>query len=1735
MVGIAVFVGNVGYAVGVAVRIHGDDRIGISVSRLEIGQLELRSLYSQRYFFGIRFVVVFVAGIVITEPVRARIYEFALRALYGEPIFLFGVVVLQLQLRADVLHEIVFAVDEGHVYVGVSLGRIVVDHAHIVRLDYLGIRLDYRHLGAEVDRIVVGIFARLVSYLDLVGAELRGNAFDRQTCLVVIINYRDAVGFGNVEHHLIVVVEHVFDRLAVIVLIFLSGVVEIDSRSDHFVNEAVVVEYLVVGRIRRFDKDVIDVHVLYDVVAVRTVVAVILAQIDFHGRLYPVAVDVYVEGAHNVLSAVVKYLRGDVFAYQIFTVDRIQFGRDVDAVFLDNEPERSREVEVVVVVFEQIAGAAAVKRDILPPVGIVILSFGYDLHAVYRNVVGAACVERAVFGSDVGVTEIHRIAETCRIGGHLGKRIVVVAPVCDNDLIENFVIPLSELRIVRHEPFDADIVVAVFYLSIDGLLSGEIVRRAEQYLELITRAEVVADFEVPGQGRGADFFELRIDAHCAVTVALYGGPGVGRAHIAFDRRGVPVDAYVESVGFRDRIGRIEHVASVVLFRKYLGLSARGNYIGKSFSVNGDRGIGHIDSDRYQIDVEVGIIILYGNIVAHSEFRIKTHHLRLVKPLVGYQSDEHRRAVGVACVYRIAAGTIAAGNIAAQRYPCVLVSRRYLGRRRIYIRLVDEEILHFRSGAADGSVDHHSERLVVRAVSDDTVIGRSHGIERKLYGVHVDGAEHVLAVVRVAESIGQIGAERVRRRYVSDRRGVSVAEIDVLSVSAAVVDLRLRRQIAYTRSGIRLQFYADTDAVDGTYAGTPLIGRRNDDEQRFRCPAAVLDILGHVGKGGIAVFDPEVIVGDIVRSRSFVTRISVVTHTRQYRSLVVYPRGKRRSGRTYRHFGLVGLGRPDCEGRISPAAGRGRFRIVESERLSACRQIVGLHVVAQIRIAVVNRAGRHGLSVVGVSGRVERAVERSSRGPGAALRLRHLDVDRRRKHGKCERTALRRSRNDPVRIVEIRVDRFSLLRSRREYVSAGIGRFAPIHVGAARRRGPGITSFGHRYVFFRRSQSQRRRTRRRSVIHLGSVVPAADLIRNAVFRHGTEHDFVRRLVAAGTDRIDESAQPVLVIAYLGAYFAGRNADVAEAPHEMSGKVGRYRVVDRTCGDVLDRGNRSIVIGRGVISADRLYPVSSVGNAYLDSVFGIFAGGVNLDPILNVAGVGYTGLGIALGLPIGREQAVVIVRERDGRHRAVFCGVDQSAGFVAVNDRPTFGPSLRVVAVVVVYLVAFPRNENALYLRAEISYLCAGRLYHVTFFAAAVVDPELTSRDTARESVVSFAHTGIFGSVNRSMDVAGTCEIAVLQHTAASYEEADHTSRDRNAVTPCGICAALFPTVRGGAYRCAAREIDVCIGYRSVDVDTRESTYDSGVFDRTGVSVGVQPASRGRSVDVALLLSADEVAVHVQTDVGDVAEVGCRNYTERRHVSGAGSGYERVVRTGYARAVLTGHRHVGAVIDREIGYRSSVRADEQTDGVDTVDAHAVRVAARLEIFLYAVVVRIDERITVYRTYARGLRNGKGDRMPVAVEYPAERAYAQIALAADRESYIGGQHAYRIFSVITGGTRMQEPFQLFHGTYRGDRRVGHTPFVAHCLLIGRIDLVGRTYIDAARYRSVRGPYRRPRVARRDRRGRGGREYYTAYTSNDERRGYQPCRYLLAITLFHNLPPYAVTPESAGPAYPK
>ena len=1731
MVGIAVFVGNVGYAVGVTVRIHGDDRIGISVSRLEIGQLELRSLYSQRYFFGIRFVVVFVAGIVITEPVRARIYEFALRAADGQPVALVGIVVLQLQLRADVLHEIVFAVDDGRVDVGVSLGRIVVDHAHTVRPDYLGIGLDYRHLGAEVDRIVVGIFARCVDDLDLVGAELRGSAFDRQTRRVVIVVYRDRIAVGNVEHHVIAVVEYVFDGFSVVVRIGLSGIVEIDRRRDHFVNEAVVVEYLVVGRIRRFDKDVIDVHVLYDVVAVRTVVAVILAQIDFHGRLYPVAVDVYVEGAHNVLSAVVEYLRGDVFAYQIFTVDRIQFGRDVDAVFLDNEPERSREVEVVVVVFEQIAGTAAVKRDILPPIGIVILSFGYDLHAVYRNVVGAACVERAVLSSDVGVTEIHRIAETCRIGGHLGKRIVVVAPVCDNDLIESFVIPLSELRIVRHEPLDADIVVAVFYLRIDGLLSGEIVRRAEQYLELITRAEVVADFEVPGQGRGADFFELRIDAHCAVTVALYGGPGVGRAHIAFDRGSVPVDAYVESVGFRDRIGRIEHVACVVLFRKHLGLSARGNYIGKSLSVNCDRGIGHIDSDRYQIDVEVGIIILYGNIVAHSEFRIKTHHLRLVKPLVGYQSDEHRRAVGVACVYRI----IAAGNITAQRYPCVLVSRRYLGRRRIYIRLVDEEILHFRSGAADGSVDHHSKRIAVRHISEYKVIGRSHGIERKLYGVHVDGAEHVLAVVRVAESIGQIGAERVRRRYVSDRRGVSVAEIDVLSVAAAVVDLRLRRQIAYTRSGIRLQFYADTDAVDGTYAGTPLIGRRNDDEQRFRCPAAVLDLLGHVGKGGIAVFDPEVIVGDIFRSRRIVTRISVVTHTRQYRSRVVYPRGKRRSGRTYRHFGPVGLGRPDCEGRISPAARRGRFRIVESKRLSACRQIVGLHVVAQIRIVVVDRAGRHGLSVIGVSGRVERTGERSSRGPCAALRLRHLDVDGRRKHGKCERTALRRSRNDPVRIVEIRVDRFSLLRSRREYVSAGIGRFAPIHVGAARRRGPGITSFGHRYVLLRRSQSQRRRTRRRSVIHLGSVVPAADLIRNAVFRHGTEHDFVRRLGAAGTDRIDESAQPVLVIAYLGAYFAGRNADVAEAPHEMSGKVGRYRVVDRTCGDVLDRGHRSIVIGRGVISADRLYPVSSVGNAYLDSVFGIFAGGVNLDPILHVAGVGYTRLGISLGLPVRREQAVVIVRERDGRHRAVICGVDQSAGFVAVSDRPTFGPSLRVIAVVVVYLVAFPGNENALYLRAELADLSAGGHYHVPLAAAAVVDPELTSRDTARESVVSFAHTGIFGSVNRSLDVAGTCEIAVLQHTAASYEEADHTSRDRNAVTPCGVCAALFPTVRSGAYRCAARKIDVCIGYSSVDVDTRESTYDSGVFDRTGVSVGVQHASRARSVDVTCLLSADEVAVHVQTDVGDVAEVGCRNYTERRHVSGAGSGYERVVRIGYARAVLIGHLHVGAVIDREIGYRSSVRADEQTDGIDTVDAHAVRVAARLEIFLYAVVVRIDERITVYRTYARGLRNGKGDRMPVAVEYPAERAYAQIALAADRESYIGGQHAYRIFSVITGGTRMQEPFQIFHGTYRGDRRVGHTPFVAHCLLIGRIDLVGRTYIDAARYRSVRGPYRRPRVARRDRRGRGCREYYTAYTSNDERRGYQPCRYLLAITLFHNLPPYAVTPESAGPAYPK
>ena len=819
-------------------------------------------------------------------------------------------------------------------------------------------------------------------------------------------------------------------------------------------------------------------------------------------------------------------------------------------------------------------------------------------------------------------------------------------------------------------------------------------------------------------------------------------------------------------------------------------------------------------------------------------------------------------------------------------------------------------MNLRPGRTDGDARVvHAEADCHRDCGRTSVecVAGLHVVEFQRHGIDVDCTD--LGDAAVGQTVAQLHLQCRGTCDVSDCRRIARAEVGVLPLFSAVIDLALNGERRAAASRLQLNLHAGR-AVD---ARASLVGRGDDDEQIARRPTSVADLRGDVGVGGVAFFDVEVVLGDVCAADARrVAAVGVVAHFFEHGSFVVNTHRERCPCAADRDLFACG----DClvHGEIvvhSARCGGGR-RIRELERHSAHRLICARRICGVVSIRIEDCSARRRLTVDGIAAGVECAVEDGRLRPYAVGRS-GSDVKRRLQDVERQRRALPFGHYDVICGVEVGVRRRHLslfvyrLISRAESIGARVHRVGVAHLGRTVLIQPGICARLRGNRLARRGQGQRGCVDGVAVIHHRGEVPAALLIGDAVLRHRTEDDFERRLLRIG-NHIDHRADSARMI--LHRRLRRRRVHIGLAlfyrPNEFAGIAG---------GQCLEYVPVRLVFERSVrfrtfkVGRDRLYAELTVLDFDFHPVACVSAGGIDLRPVFDVSGVAYARLFVSVSQAV--KQAVIVVRQRDRQSALMLRGVDQSAGLEVVVLRRIvrFGAgaavvSLLVVIVVVVALRTRPRDDDALNLRVDVADAVRRRVDHVSVVGLTVAVFELAAGDAARKRVVALACAVVVAAAYDRGDRTGAGQIAVLQLAAVADEEADHTARDGDAVSPSGKGGCASASVRKRADRDAVAEVDICIADRTAYQNSCERTCDCGVFPRSGIAVyGI--AFR---IDLASLLSADKVVRHIDSDIIDCAEVGARDDAVSGDVLRLVAGKKRHS-SGDARAVYNcGHSHV-----------------------------------------------------------------------------------------------------------------------------------------------------------------------------------------------------------------------------------
>ena len=532
-------------------------------------------------------VVVAVAAVAVAEGVRARVLEPAL-ALTDRVHVLPIVLIVGIAVLDEVLqHEHVFGVGE---FVDAAAVEIVVDHlqpvlgvvgvvGHDVGVQPLVIGdrvlghaedlrrgfVDREHRG-ESAGAVLGAGARGIDDVDLIVAYLGRRLIEPDALLVEVDDFVLVVGALHADERAVAVADDEIDRGAVVVGVGLIGGVEVDRRTDDLKHLLCAGGDVVVDLIRRFENDI----VLADLVdgRLRQVFGV---SVDLDDRVDRFFVDVAVGRADHMGEAVVADLGRHVFGGKhlsaLAVVDEpVQRRERKHAYLLDDQPHLRGEVEVVVVVFGEVAAAVFVQFE-LDPFGVLggIGPFGDDLDRVDGDLVVAARVEHPVLAADVGIAEVEVVAEAGADVEVDRERHRVGTPIGRRDRVRVGVEVVCEVHVALDDALDPDVVVAVVDVGVDGLFVGVVVLGAEHDAELISGADVVADFEAPSQRSVADVLVLFIQTRRRVAVGNDGGLRLLGVHTgAVDVRLRPIDGDIHLVRLCRGVDGVERCRAVVL-------------------------------------------------------------------------------------------------------------------------------------------------------------------------------------------------------------------------------------------------------------------------------------------------------------------------------------------------------------------------------------------------------------------------------------------------------------------------------------------------------------------------------------------------------------------------------------------------------------------------------------------------------------------------------------------------------------------------------------------------------------------------------------------------------------------------------------------------------------------------------------------------------------------------------------------------------------------------------------------------------------------------------------------------------------------------------------------------------------------------------------------------------------------------------------------------------------------
>ena len=610
----------------------------------------------------------------------------------------------------------------------------------------------------------------------------------------------DHVPFGQHERRIVREFDLEVDRIAVVVRIRLRREVEVGVGADDRDGHLVGVADGIVG-VARLEGHVVGADPLYD----RAVVAA-----DKHLGVHRFALDCPVGRLHAVLQAVVRE-RGerelllDQILNAFFVLFHLeQLGSDVDAERFNGHLHLRGEVEVVVVVFGEVAAAVRVQlyRDPSFVIGGLV-AFGNDLDRVDREPIGAAHIVDAVRAADQCIAEVEVVA----VGGVMEVKrerilVLVLAPIRHFELVGLFAFLVChdhfvEVGVALDDALNADVVIA----KVDG--RGDLARlfRCERQTVLVVFLHAVIDDELPLHGRRT---VLDIDGKIAGSVVertvridacfFEGCLQIGNIRTAnFYILGfVPIDRerpFIDS-RFLRRMMRIVRRCAVILLgedlRKLTLAAPIGKRLGLVIIFNRDGSFSELYRDRDKIDIKIwifyitlrsviGIVLSVGLGVDIKSERSR----RFIQPLGRDQPDKDRDAIGIALIdcrspIFIHAATKSAGI--SKRYPCVFIPcRQGVGRLHVgsfHLRLIYRKILYFGAGPTDRSIELYLKRALEVGGTPHRIVTR-YVVKFELHGVNIELANGKPLIVF---GVDRCGVANIVRQYDFDSRIAVTAEI-----------------------------------------------------------------------------------------------------------------------------------------------------------------------------------------------------------------------------------------------------------------------------------------------------------------------------------------------------------------------------------------------------------------------------------------------------------------------------------------------------------------------------------------------------------------------------------------------------------------------------------------------------------------------------------------------------------------------------------------------------------------------------------------------------------------------------------------------------------------------------------------------------------------------------------------------------------------------------------------------